>query len=113
MDRLNKRLRDDFVGIGTYVQALEMGPPVGRPIQYRVSGDNIDKVRQHAIELATLLDQNQHIGEMIYDWNEPGKVLRIDINQDKARQLGLSSEDVAQLMNSVVSGSAVTITSCA
>ena len=107
-ERLNKRLREEFVGIGSYVQALEMGPPVGRPLQYRVSGENIDKVRQHAIELATLLDSNPHVGEMIYDWNEPGKVLRIDINQDKARQLGLSSEDVAQLMNSVVSGSAVT-----
>jgi len=107
-ERLKKRLRDDFVGIGSYVQPLEMGPPVGRPIQYRVSGENIDQVRQHAIELATLLDKNQHVGEMIYDWNEPGKVLRIDIAQDKARQLGLSSEDVAQLMNSIVSGSPVT-----
>ncbi|AVB22508.1 MULTISPECIES: efflux RND transporter permease subunit [Pseudomonas syringae group] len=106
--RLQKRLRDEFVGIGSYVQALEMGPPVGRPLQYRVSGENIDKVRQHAIELATLLDHNPHVGEVIYDWNEPGKVLRIDINQDKARQLGLSSEDVAKLMNSVVSGSTVT-----
>ncbi|POD73788.1 ACR family transporter [Pseudomonas syringae group genomosp. 3] len=106
--RLQKRLRDDFVGIGSYVQALEMGPPVGRPLQYRVSGESIDKVRQHAIELATLLDHNPHVGEVIYDWNEPGKVLRIDINQDKARQLGLSSEDVAKLMNSVVSGSTVT-----
>jgi multidrug efflux pump subunit AcrB len=108
MERLKKRLREDFVGIGTYVQPLEMGPPVGRPIQYRVSGDNIDQVRQHAIDLATLLDKNQHIGEMIYDWNEPGKVLRIDINQDKARQLGLSSEDVAQLMNTIVVGANVT-----
>ena len=108
MDRLKKRLREDFVGIGTYVQPLEMGPPVGRPIQYRISGDDIDKVRQHAIDLATMLDKNQHIGEMIYDWNEPGKVLRIDINQDKARQLGLSSEDVAQLMNSIVTGANVT-----
>jgi multidrug efflux pump subunit AcrB len=107
-ERLNKRLRDDFVGIGSYVQALEMGPPVGRPIQYRVSGENIDEVRQHAIELATLLGKNAHVGEMIYDWNEPGKVLRIDINQDKARQLGLSSQDVAQLMNSIVTGSSVT-----
>ncbi|MBI6706555.1 efflux RND transporter permease subunit [Pseudomonas viridiflava] len=106
--RLQKRLREDFVGIGSYVQPLEMGPPVGRPLQYRVSGEDVDKVRQHAIELATLLDQNSHVGEVIYDWNEPGKVLRIDINQDKARQLGLSSEDVANLMNSVVSGSAVT-----
>ncbi|MNU89973.1 Cobalt-zinc-cadmium resistance protein CzcA [compost metagenome] len=108
MQKIRERLRNEFVGIGGYVQALEMGPPVGRPIQYRVSGKDIDQVRRHAIELATELDKNQHIGEIIYDWNEPGKVLRIDIAQDKARQLGLSSEDVADLMNGIVSGTAVT-----
>lgn len=108
MQKLRERLRNDFVGIGSYVQALEMGPPVGRPIQYRVSGKDIDQVRRHAIDLATELDKNPHIGEIIYDWNEPGKVLRIDIAQDKARQLGLSSEDVANLMNSIVSGQSVT-----
>ncbi|RCL20446.1 ACR family transporter [Pseudomonas sp. AFG_SD02_1510_Pfu_092] len=108
MERLQKILHEEFVGIGTNVQSLEMGPPVGRPIQYRVSGGNIDQVRQHAIELATLLDQNEHIGEMIYDWNEPGKVLRVEIAQDKARQLGLSSEDVANVMNSIVSGVQIT-----
>jgi multidrug efflux pump subunit AcrB len=107
-ERLRQRLRNDFVGIGSYVQPLEMGPPVGRPIQYRVSGEDIDQVRKHAVELATLLDANAHIGDMIYDWNEPGKVLRIDIAQDKARQLGLSSDDVARLMNTIVSGAAVT-----
>ncbi|WP_347910033.1 efflux RND transporter permease subunit [Pseudomonas grandcourensis] len=108
MQKLRDRLRNDFVGIGGYVQALEMGPPVGRPIQYRVSGKDIDQVRRHAIDLATELDKNPHIGEIIYDWNEPGKVLRIDIAQDKARQLGLSSEDVANLMNGIVSGQTVT-----
>jgi multidrug efflux pump subunit AcrB len=108
MRKLRERLRNDFVGIGSYVQALEMGPPVGRPIQYRISGKDIDQVRRHAIDLATELDKNPHIGEIIYDWNEPGKVLRIDIAQDKARQLGLSSEDVANLMNGIVSGQSVT-----
>ena len=107
-ERLREKLRKDFVGIGTYVQPLEMGPPVGRPLQYRVSGKDIDEVRRHAIDLATLLDQNPHVGDMIFDWNEPGKVLRIDIAQDRARQLGLSSEDVAKLMNTIVSGAAIT-----
>jgi multidrug efflux pump subunit AcrB len=108
MQKLRERLRNEFVGIGAYVQALEMGPPVGRPIQYRVSGKDIDQVRRHAIDLATELDKNPHIGEIIYDWNEPGKVLRIDIAQDKARQLGLSSEDVSELLNGIVSGAPVT-----
>lgn len=106
--KLKKRLREDFVGIGSFVQPLEMGPPVGRPIQYRISGADVDQVRKHALELAALLDKNPDIGEMVYDWNEPGKVLRIDIAQDKARQFGLSSEDVANLLNSIVSGTTVT-----
>ncbi len=108
IDKLRKRLREDFVGIGSFVQPLEMGPPVGRPIQYRVSGKDIDQVRKHALELAGLLDANPNIGEIVYDWNEPGKALRIDVAQDKARQLGLSSEDVAGIMNGVVSGASVT-----
>lgn len=106
--RLRERLRKDFVGIGSFVQALEMGPPVGRPIQYRLGGKDVDMVRKHAIDLAAELDKNPHIGEIIFDWNEPGKVLRVDIAQDKARQFGLSSEDVASLMNGIVSGSTVT-----
>lgn len=108
MEKLRQRLREDFVGVGSFVQPLEMGPPVGRPIQYRVSGKDIDQVRKHALDLAGLLDANPNIGEIVYDWNEPGKVLRIDVAQDKARQLGLSSEDVANIMNSVVTGASVT-----
>ena len=107
MERLEKRLREDFVGVGGFVHTLELGPPVGRPLQYRVSGKNIDEVRKHALNLATVLDANPNVGETIFNWNEPGKVLRIDIAQDKARQFGLSSEDVAQVMNSIVSGAAI------
>ncbi|MCG8907147.1 efflux RND transporter permease subunit [Pseudomonas sp. DP-17] len=106
--RLRENLRRDFVGISSYVQPPEMGPPVGRPIQYRISGPDVDRVRDYAMQLAGLLDGNSHIGEIIYDWNEPGKVLRIEIAQDKLRQLGLGSEDVAQMLNSVVTGTTVT-----
>ncbi len=106
--RLKSRLREDFVGISSLVQPLEMGPPVGRPIQYRISGPDIDKVREYAMQVAGLLDGNANIGDMIYDWNEPGRVLKIDVAQDKARQLGLSSQDVAQMMNGVVTGANVT-----
>ena len=107
VERLNKRLREEFVGIGSFVHTLELGPPVGQPLQYRVSGKDIDLVRKYSIDLATVLDANSNVGETIFNWNEPGKVLRIDIAQDKARQFGLSSEDVAHVMNSIVSGAAV------
>lgn len=107
MERLNKRLREEYVGVGSFVHTLELGPPVGQPLQYRVSGKNIDLVRKYSLDLASVLDANPNVGETIFNWNEPGKVLRIDIAQDKARQFGLSSEDVAQVMNSIVSGAAV------
>ena len=107
MDRLNKRLREDFVGVGSFVHTLELGPPVGQPLQYRVSGSNVDLVRKYSLDLASVLDANPNVGETIFNWNEPGKVLRVDIAQDKARQFGLSSEDVANVMNSIVSGAAV------
>ena len=107
MERLNKRLREDFVGVGSFVHTLELGPPVGQPLQYRVSGSNVDLVRKYSLELASVLDANPNVGETIFNWNEPGKVLRVDIAQDKARQFGLSSEDVAHVMNSIVSGAAV------
>ena len=107
IERLQKRLREDFVGVGSFIHTLELGPPVGQPLQYRVSGKSIDQVRKHALDLATVLDANPNVGETIFNWNEPGKVLRIDIAQDKARQFGLSSEDVANVMNSIVSGAAI------
>lgn len=106
--RLRERLRQEFVGIGFNVQPLNMGPPVGWPIQYRVSGPDIEQVRREAMRLAAVIDSNPNIGQVVYDWNEPAKVLRIDIDQDKARQFGLSSQDTAQILNSVVTGSSVT-----
>lgn len=106
--RLKQRLQDDFVGIGSFVQPLELGPPVGQPIQYRISGKDPAQVRTHALELAALLGHDPNIGEIVYDWNEPGKVLRIEVAQDKARQLGFSSENIAQILNGVVSGATVT-----
>ncbi|MFJ4143840.1 efflux RND transporter permease subunit [Pseudomonas sp. NPDC089734] len=108
IERLRQRFRDDFVGVGGYVQLLNMGPPVGWPVQYRVSGPDIEQVRSHAMALAAILDANPNIGQVIYDWNEPGKVLKIDIAQDKVRQFGLSSEDVAQILNSLVTGTSIT-----
>lgn len=108
IERLRQRFRDDFVGVGGYVQPLNMGPPVGWPVQYRVSGPDIEQVRSQAMALAAILDANANIGQVIYDWNEPGKVLKIDIAQDKVRQFGLSSEDVAQILNSLVSGTSIT-----
>jgi len=51
---------------------------------------------------------NANLGEPIFDWNEPARVIKIDVLQDKARQLGVSSVDIASALNNVVSGATVT-----
>ncbi len=111
-ERLNTKLRklvgDQFVGIDVLLHPLELGPPVGRPIQYRVSGPSIQGVREQALKLAVVVAGNPHVGNPTFDWNEPGKVLRVEIAQDRARQLGVTNESIAGLLNSVVGGITIT-----
>src|SRR6185503_20115330 len=71
-------------------------------------GPDIQTVRGLMQQFAGIAAANPHIGSIVYDWNEPGKVLKIDVDQDRARQLGVSSQDVATLLNNVVGGSAIT-----
>jgi multidrug efflux pump subunit AcrB len=106
--RLKKILREDFVGIDGFVHPLDLGPPVGRPIQYRVSGPDIQTVRGLALKFAGVMASSPAVGGIVYDWNEPGMVLRIDVDQNRARQLGVSSQDIATMLNNVVGGSSVT-----
>ena len=106
--RLKKLLREEFVGIDGFVHPLDLGPPVGRPIQYRLSGPDIQTVRGLALKFAEIVGANPHVGGIVYDWNEPSMVLRIDVDQNRARQLGVSSQDIATMLNNVVGGSAIT-----
>ncbi|TGE01740.1 efflux RND transporter permease subunit [Methylobacterium nonmethylotrophicum] len=106
--RLTALARRDFVGIDAFIHTLDLGPPVGRPIQYRISGPDLQVVRQQALKLAGLVGQNPHVGLPTFDWNEPGKVLRVEILQDKARQLGVTSQDIAGILNGVVGGTSIT-----
>jgi multidrug efflux pump len=65
-------------------------------------------VRSLAQKFAGVIEENRHIGGITYDWNEPEKVLQIKVAQDRARQLGISSQDVSSMLNSVVGGSVIT-----
>lgn len=105
---LQSYLRETFVGTDAYVKLLDIGPPVGRPVQYRVSGPDLQKVRSAAQELAGIVAANPHLGEVVYDWNEPARVVKVDVLQDKARQVGITSEEIASTLNSLVGGSAIT-----
>lgn len=105
---LEKTLREQFVGTDTFVKTLELGPPVGRPVQYRVSGPDIQTVRTLAQQLAGVVSANPKLSAPTFDWNEPERVVRVDVLQDKARQLGITSSDIASALNSTVGGATIT-----
>ena len=101
-------LRKTFPGTDTFVKLLEVGPPVGRPVQYRVSRPDIAEVRQLAQRLAGIVRANPHLDNAMFDWMEPARVVKVDVLQDKARQLGVSSEDIATTLNGVLDGTSIT-----
>jgi multidrug efflux pump subunit AcrB len=107
-EQFESYLRTTFPGTDTFVKLLEVGPPVGRPVQYRLSGPNIAKVKELSESLAAIVRSNAHLNNVVFNWMEPARVVKVDVLQDKARQLGVSSEDIATTLNSVLNGTSVT-----
>ncbi len=111
-DRLRADLQDylltTFPGTDAFVKLLDIGPPVGKPVQYRISGPDIQKVREVSQRFAAIMGASPFLTNMNFDWNEPSRVVRVDVLQDKARQLGVSSQDIATVLNSIVQGSTAT-----
>ena len=106
--RLQKALDSEFANLNSRISALELGPPVGWPLQYRVSGAAPQGVRDAAFLVAQTIGQNPNTRLINFDWNEPMKSLRIQVDQDRVRQLGVSSKSLAEALNAVTSGMVVT-----
>ena len=109
--RLQERFADssgEWSGLRTRVLRLENGPPIGFPVQFRVSGENLGELRRTAEEVAAVMRENPHLREVNFDWNEMSKVVRLDIDQDRARALGISSQELSAFLNSMLSGMTVT-----
>ncbi|WP_237153126.1 efflux RND transporter permease subunit [Oryzibacter oryziterrae] len=111
-DRLRAQFTDyldkTFPGTDTLVKLLEIGPPVGRPVQYRLSGPDVQVVRSEAQKLSAVLAANPHLRSIAQNWGEPARVIRVDVMQDKARLLGVSSQDISQSLYGVIGGTTVT-----
>ncbi len=98
---------NDFPGLQARVTRLENGPPVGYPLQFRVSGEHVDEVRRIAREVAEQVRANPQVSNVHLDWEEPSKVIRLDIDQERARALGISSAQLATFLRGSLSGSHV------
>jgi multidrug efflux pump subunit AcrB len=106
--KLEKVLADEFPSAISRVYPLELGPPVGWPVQYRVSGPDVDQVRAIALKLAQIIATNPKAEKVNFDWTEPARQVRVRVDQDEARLLGLSSQALASVLNTVISGASVT-----
>ncbi|EOQ60798.1 hypothetical protein F935_03135 [Acinetobacter calcoaceticus ANC 3811] len=104
---LDTQIKQLLPQVRTRVSLLENGPPVGYPLQYRVSGEDQNLVRQEAQKVAKLVSENPNTTNVHLDWGEPSKIISIQIDQDRARQMGVSSVDLANFINASITGSAI------
>ncbi|MEN5070714.1 efflux RND transporter permease subunit [Stenotrophomonas sp. TWI1183] len=106
-DWLLKDVIPQFPDVQMRVTRLENGPPVGYPVQMRISGEHIAQVQAIARQVEAKVRANPHVMNVNLDWSEPSKVVRLVIDQDRARALGVSSAQVSQLLGTSLSGMSV------
>ncbi|MFZ6792739.1 efflux RND transporter permease subunit, partial [Klebsiella pneumoniae] len=101
---LETQIKQLLPQVRTRVSLLENGPPVGYPLQYRVSGEDLNLVRKEAQQVARVISENANTTNVHLDWGEPSKIISIQIDQDRARQMGVSSLDLANFLNASITG---------
>jgi len=106
--RLQRLFDEDFPLVRGRVNRLENGPPVGYPLQYRVFGPENDQVLRIAGELAAVLRADPHVRRVNQDWGERIKRVVVDVDQDRARQLGITSREIQFALQGSLSGNTVT-----
>ncbi|TRZ94997.1 MAG: efflux RND transporter permease subunit, partial [Rhodocyclaceae bacterium] len=90
------------------VVRMENGPPVGYPVQFRISGEDLAALRDGAESIAAVMRAHPNLRNVNFDWNERIKSVRVEIDQDRARALGVSSQDVALTLQGWLVGATVT-----
>ncbi|WP_027619068.1 efflux RND transporter permease subunit [Pseudomonas sp. Pse1] len=104
---LIETLNQQFPTLRSRVTRLENGPPVGYPVQFRVTGEHIEEVRALARKVAAKVRENPHVVNVHLDWEEPSKVVYLNIDQDRARALGVSTANLSKFLQSSLTGSTV------
>ncbi|WP_444925851.1 efflux RND transporter permease subunit [Microbulbifer sp. TRSA002] len=97
-------MNEEFPTLRSRVSRLENGPPVGYPVQFRLSGEHIREVRGLAREVAERLRDNPQVTNVHLDWEEPSKSINLNIDQDRARAMGVNSATLSQALQSSLTG---------
>ena len=104
---LIETMHEQFPELRARITRLENGPPVGYPVQFRVTGEHISEVRKLARQVAAVVRENTHVSNVHLDWEEPSKVVRLQIDQDRARAMGVSTASVSDFLRGALSGASV------
>jgi multidrug efflux pump len=105
--RLMATVDAQFPDAWARVTRLELGPPVGFPVQFRVVGPDVQKVRSIAREVEQVVAASPLVRDVQLDWNDPVRTMRVDLDQDKARSLGLTPSDVELVTRTVMNGATI------
>ncbi|WP_019140914.1 efflux RND transporter permease subunit [Noviherbaspirillum massiliense] len=105
--KITDAFKNDFPEVRGRVKLLPNGPPVPYPVQFRVSGPEVAKVRAIADQVKEIMRANPNTLGVNDNWNESVKVLRLDLDQDKLRALGISSQTVMRTANTILTGTTV------
>ncbi|HCL55375.1 MAG TPA: multidrug transporter AcrB, partial [Pseudomonas sp.] len=100
-------VEQQFPDLRARVTRLENGPPVGYPVQFRVTGEHIEQARALAREVAEKVRENPQVVNVHLDWEEPSKAVFVEIDQDRARALGVSTRQLSSFLQSSLTGTAV------
>jgi multidrug efflux pump len=104
LQRVRKMLDSDYPNLGIRIARLENGPPVGYPVQFRVLGEDPNKLYGIAESVEKIVKQNPHTKNVSLDSNEKIRVVNVEVDQEKARALGLSSQTISRNLQSLLSG---------
>jgi len=105
--KLPALLAQEFPEVRGRVKLLPNGPPVPYPVQFRVIGTEPAQLRAHADEVKAVLRENANMRGVNDNWNESVKVIRLEVDQAKARALGVTSQAIAQASKTMFSGTTV------
>lgn len=105
--KLPALLAQEFPEVRGRVKLLPNGPPVPYPVQFRVIGTDPAQLRAHADEVKAVLRENANMRGVNDNWNESVKVIRLEVDQAKARALGVTSQAIAQASKTMFSGTTV------
>lgn len=105
--KLSKLINDEFPNVQAHCKVIFNGPSADYPVMLRVRGYDHEKVREIAKQVETIMAANPNVKNTSLNWNEKSKVVHLEIDQDKARKLGIASQSLAMSLQAQLSGSTI------